>query len=183
MSVELEKYVNQLSKAHGFTLPELEANRGGLLHEKQVARAQRLTGPLLSFVLGDLCLAAGLIGATLFHDELKPPISSVDLNAVYAIAGAGIVVALCFWAIAVVSFRKSTLRRRAYQRGGTTTLEGPVLKSGVDGRGGAASSWRLTLNGQTFEVNRATWELVTHGARYRAYVLHGDLLSFEPASS
>lgn len=44
MSAELERYVGQLAKAHGFTLAELEANRGGALHESQVTR-----GDLLNF--------------------------------------------------------------------------------------------------------------------------------------
>lgn len=43
MSAELERYVGQLAKAHGFTLAELEANRGAL-HESQVTR-----GDLLNF--------------------------------------------------------------------------------------------------------------------------------------
>ncbi len=183
MSTELERYVGQLAKAHGFTLAELEANRTGVLHEAQVTRAKRgaVTGGFIAFVLGDLCLAAGLVGAMLFHDGLRPPISSVDLNAVYGIAGAGIVVALTLWAVAVVSFRKGARRKRAYLGGGPTTFEGPALKSSIEGRRGA-STWNLTFGGQTFQVSRATWELVTHGAKYRAYVMHGELLSFEPVS-
>lgn len=177
----LAQTLEQLGRAHGFTLEHLEANRRGEVHPHQRARVRRqaITGPLAAFLVGDLLLVAGLVGAFLFHQDLREPVSASDRNAVVAIAGAGVLVSGLFFVGAALSLRRHARRRAAFD-GRVEAVEGPALKAGLEGRGGASSRWWFSISGRRFDVHRATWELVTHGARYRAFVIGGDLLSLEP---
>lgn len=173
--------IEQLAQAHGFTREHLDANRRGEVHPDQRARVRRqaITGPLSAFFVGDVLLLAGLLGAYFFHQDLREPISRVDQNAVIAIAGAGVVTGSLFFLGAALSLRRHARRKAAFD-GRVECLEGPALKAGVDGRGGASSSWWFTVGGRRFAVSRKTWELVTHGARYRVCVIGDELLSLEP---
>lgn len=177
---ELEQYLSQLGKAHGFSLEELEANRQGQVHPRQLAGAKGLGGVIAAFVFTLLSSAGGSIGASLYYDDVRKPLERLDRNALIGIVGATVLVTLFFFAIFVSAVRGRRRRVAAFARGAVEVLSGPVVKSGVEGRGGAASSWYLGFGGRRFPVLRDTWELVTHGAAYRAYVVDDRLLSFEP---
>ena len=131
-----DAYLEQLGREHGFTLAELEANRQGALHPAQLARGTRkgLAAVVVSTVLGFLALGSGLVGAYVFYDGLGPDPSSVDLNAVYATGGAGVVLALIFFVGAGTSFVRRRARKAAFMRGRIDVLEGPMDKIHIRGR-------------------------------------------------
>lgn len=178
---ELEQYLGQLAKAHGFTLEQLEMNRQGQLHPTQVARSKGVAGAVFAFVLCVLCLVGGTTGAVLYYDDVRKPLERLDRNALVGIGG-GTTVATAFFGWIGLSALASRRRRiAAFATGRVEVVTAPVVKSGIQGRGGAASTWRLTFGDRHFSVMHDTWELVTHGATYRAYVVNGELLSLEPA--
>lgn len=180
MSVsDLEQYLDQLGRAHGFTKEELEANRAGVIHPSQLARARRgsVSGPVFWALFVTAILVGGLGGAWAFVDGSSAPLSRVDRNALIAILLATALGATTFAAIGVTSVRRSARRREAFRTGAVTVVEGLVAKGGV--RGNASTFW-LDLGGKRFFVGRHTWQLVTHGATYRGYVIAGQMVTFEP---
>lgn len=176
---DLEQYLDQLGAAHGFTKEELDANRRGAIHPAQLARAQRgaVSGPVFWVLLVVVTLASGLGGAYAFVDGSSSPLSRVDRNALIAILGATAITALVFSAVGFSSVRRAARRREAFRAGSVTVVEGLVAKGGV--RGSASTFW-LDLGGKRFFVSRRTWELVTHGATYRGYLIAGQMVTFEP---
>jgi len=58
-----------------------------------------------------------------------------------------------------------------------TVLEGSVSKGHVSG---SARMFWFDLGGKRFFLTNVTWELVTHGATYRCFVVAGQLMAFEP---
>jgi hypothetical protein len=180
----LNPYLDQLARAHGFTLEALMANRAGHVHPTQrVQGGKKGIGlAVFLFVLALLLLGAGIGGAAVFYDDLRPPISDTDMNAVYAMAGGGVVLALAAVVGGIVTVLRVGQRRGAYQRGALEALEGPIAKTVIRGKRGVPDVFRYQIGGRTFDfVPRAGWELVTHGARYRVYCVAGDLLSLEPS--
>lgn len=177
---ELEQYLAQLGKAHGFTLEELETNRQGKIHPRQLVSAKGMGGVITAFIFTLLSGAGGSVGALLYYDDVRKPLERLDRNALIGIVGATVVVTLFFFAIFMSAVRGRRRRVAAFARGTVEVLTAPVVKSGVQGRGGAASSFYLTFGSRRFPVLRDTWELVTHGASYRAYVVDERLLSLEP---
>jgi hypothetical protein len=177
---ELERYLDQLGRAHGFDRAHLEANRRGVLHPAQLERSQRgaRSGPIVWALFVTTLLVGGLGGAYAFVDGSSEPLSRVDRNALIAILGATTVATLGFAWLGVRSARRAARRRALFRTSGVVTIEGPVSKGSV--RGSASTYW-LDLGGQRFFVTRRTWELVTHGAGYRGYLVAGELLTFEPA--
>lgn len=176
---ELEQYLDQLGKAHGFTKDELEANRSGVVHPAQLARSQRgtIAGPLFWVGFVGAILIGGLGGAYAFVDGSSSPLSRVDRNALIAILGATTLATLLFSWAGISSVRRAARRREAFRAGTVTVVEGLVAKGSV--RGSASTYW-LDLGGQRFSVGRSTWELVTHGATYRGYLIAGQMVTFEP---
>ncbi|MBX3206178.1 MAG: hypothetical protein KF764_13995 [Labilithrix sp.] len=177
-------YLDQLARAHGFTLDMLVANRAGQVHPMQrVQGGKKGIGlAVFLFVLALLLLAGGIGGAALFHDDLTPPISDTDMNAVYAMAGGGVVLGLAAVAGGIMTVLRVGQRRGAYQRGALAVLEGPIAKTVIRGRRGAPDVFRYEIGGRRFDfVPHAGWELITYGVRYRVYCVAGDLLSLEPS--
>ncbi len=180
----LNPYLDQLARAHGFTLEALMANRAGHVHPTQRVQGGKkgIGQAVFLFVLAVLLLAGGIGGAAVFYDDLNPPISDTDMNAVYAMAGGGVVLGLAAVAGGIVTVLRVGERRGAYQRGLLEVLEGPIAKIVVRGKRGVQDVFRYQIGGRTFDfVPRAGWELVTYGARYRVYCVAGDLLSLEPS--
>lgn len=176
---DLAQYLEQLGRAHGFTKEELEANRAGVIHPSQLARSQRgaVRGPVLWSLFVAAILLGGLGGAYAFVDGSSSPLSRVDRNALIAILGAtGLGGVLFAWA-GISSVRRAARHREAFRTGAVTVVEGLVAKGGV--RGNASTFW-LDLGGKRFFVGRHTWQLVTHGATYRGYVIAGQMVTFEP---
>lgn len=182
MSDQLAQYLDQLGKAHGFTLEELEHNRAGRLHPRQVQRAKGRGGPIAGAIVTVLCGVGGSVGALLYYDDVRKPLERLDRNALIAIIGATVVVTSFFLAVTISSFRARTRRVAAFEAGQLATLTAKVMKSAVRGHRGAPSSYFLTFGDQRFSVTRDTWELVTHAATYRAFAVGAQLLTFEPRS-
>ena len=176
---ELEKYLDQLGRAGGFTRAELEANRAGLVHPAQLARSQRgaISGPLFWCVFVAAILVGGLGGAYAFVDGSGSPLSRVDRNALIAILGATAVATLLFTWAGISSVRGAARRREAFRTSPVTVIEGVVSKGNARGQG---STYWLDLGGKRFFVSGRTWELVTHGATYRGYLIAGLMVTFEP---
>jgi hypothetical protein len=179
---DLERYLAQVGEAHGFTLEELDANRQGKVHQRQLASATGVGGVLAASVLTLLAAGGGSIGAFLYYDDARKPLARLDRNALVGIVGVTALVTLFFLWVFVSAERGRRRRLAAFSRGVVEVVVAPAVKSGVQGRGGAASSWFLTFGDQRFSVLRDRWDLVTHGATYRAYTLEGRLLSFEPVA-
>ena len=183
-SSELRQYLDQLGAAEGFTHQMLESNRGGNIHPGQLARANRgLVAAVVFLVLAVAALAGGLGGAKLFHDDLRPPISSVDLNAVYALGGGGVLLGLAFAAVAGLTLRARGKRREAFARGRAEALEGPLQKTLFKGRRGSGNLYRVEVKGRRFFISSTGYELLTHGATYRVYCVGDTLLSLEPVGA
>ncbi|MBL8920320.1 MAG: hypothetical protein JNJ54_15745 [Myxococcaceae bacterium] len=179
---ELEQYLTQLGQAHGFTLEHLEANRQGRIHAEQVSRSKGRGGPITAIVFTVLSAVGGSVGAFLYYDDARKPLARLDRNALVGILGATVLVTLFFLAIAVSSVRARKRRVAAFEAGRVEVLSGPVVKKGVQGRGGNPGAFHLHFGDRRFWVLRQTWELVTHGATYRAYVVNDQLLSLEPVA-
>lgn len=175
---DLGQYLDQLGRAHGFTNEELEANRAGVVHPAQLARSQRgsLRGPVFWVVFVALVLGGGLVGAWVFVED-SSPLSRVDRNALIAILLATAVGTLGFSALGLRSVRSAARQRAAFRAAPVTVLEGQVSKGHVYGNGRAF--W-FDLGGRRFFLGNDAWELVTHGATYRCYVIAGQLMTFEP---
>jgi hypothetical protein len=176
---DLAAYLEQLGRAHGFTRAELDSNREGVVHPSQRARGQRgaVSGPVSWVIFVGLVLVGGLGGAYAFVEGSGSPLSRVDRNAVIAILGATALCTLGFTAAGVSSVRRAARRREAFRSPAVAVIEGLVSKGAV--RGSASVFW-LDLAGRRFSVSRHTWELVTHGAMYRGYVINEELVTFEP---
>jgi hypothetical protein len=177
-----QAYLQELGQAHGFSLEQLEMNRKSQIHPAQTARGRSsgVGGSVFAIVLGLLFAGGGVGGALLLHDDYAKPVSDIDMKGLYALGGGGIVLGVLFIGGALLGFRKVGRRRRAYERGPAQVAEGQVHKVHIQGRGGVPSQWRYVVGGVSFQVSQRAWELMTQGARYRAYHLAGDLLSIEP---
>jgi hypothetical protein len=174
-------YLEQLGRQHGFTLDELEANRRGALHPGQLARGVRkgMVSIVVLATLGLLALGTGLVGAYAFYEGLGPDPSRVDVNAAYAIAGAGVFLGLVFFVCAGISVARRGARKAAFATGRIEVLEGALDKMHIIG-GGTPSEYSFRVAGRSFPTLPAVWELLTQGANYRLYCVADQLLSFEP---
>lgn len=175
----LASYLEQLGRAHGFTLAELDANRRGEIHARQMARGTRKgrVSVMVQALFGFLALGGGLVGAYLVREELGPKPS--DLNAVYAVGGVGVLVSLVFLYWAALSFSLRRARKAAFRSGRIVVCEGPLDKVYIEGRG-LPSQNIFRVGGSSFHTSSALWELLTQGANYRLYLVFDQLLSFEP---
>jgi hypothetical protein len=176
-----QAYVEQLARTHGFTLEALMANRARQIHPSQIARgrSQGSGWVVFFFILSALLLIGGVGGAIVLYDDMRPPVSDVDMNAVYALAGGGLLLSAGFVAIAIATIAGIKKRRRIYSGGALECIEGPIGKAHIRlSRGNDIH--RYLIGGRTFDVPRSGWELVTHGAHYRVFTVAGDLLSIEP---
>lgn len=180
---ELEAYLQQLSKAQGFTLEQLEANRAGQVHPSQLAASKGVAGPVAALVFAVASLGGGATGAVLYYEDASKPLERLDRNALVLIIGATVVVTAFFVGVFVNSLRARRRRVEAYARGAVTVVTTQVAKQAVRGGRGGPSTWLLHFGEHRFHVSEATWELVTHGATYRAFLVDGRLLSFEPVPS
>ena len=176
-----QAYIEQLARTHGFTVDALMTNRARKIHPSQAARgrSQGAGWVIFLFILAVLLFAGGVGGAILLYADLQPPISDVDMNGVYALAGGGVVLSTGAVAIAIATIFGIKKRRRVYAGGVPECIEGPIGKMRVRVSRGP-DIHRYTIGGRTFDVPRDGWELVTHGAHYRVFTVAGDLLSIEP---
>lgn len=179
---DLQDYLLQLGRAYGFTLDQLEANRAGLIHPAQLARgrASGVARGAMLLILAIAALSGGAAGASALHDELRPPISQVDMNGVYALVAAGVLVAITLGAAALATLLGVRQRRGIYARGELCVVEGPAHKIHIHRRGGAGDTRLCRVGDRTFPTQRSAWDLITQGAQYRAYFAGSDLLSIEP---
>jgi hypothetical protein len=178
-----EAYLSQLAAAHGFSLEELAQNRLGRLHPAQAARGRGagIGRGVALLLLGALVAAGAVGGALLLYEDYSKPVSDTDMNGLYALGGGGVLLGALLALGALLTFHGVSRRRRAFAQSPPLVAEGPLRKIHIDGRGGMPSQWRYEIGGVSFVVSRRAWELLTPGARYRAYHLAGDLLSIEPA--
>ena len=172
-------YLEQLGRQYGFTLDELEANRRGALHPEQLARGLRkgLVSIVVLATLGLLALGIGLVGAHTFYEGLGPDPSRVDVNAAYAIAGAGVSLGLVLLVCAGISVARRRARKAAFAVGRIEVLEGALDKIRI---GGTTRAFHFRVGGRSFSTLSTVWELLTQGANYRLYCVADQLLSFEP---
>jgi hypothetical protein len=179
--MSMTRHLEQLGRQHGFTLDELETNRRGALHPGQLARGLRKgwVSIVVLATLGLLALGSGLVGAYAFYEELGPDPSRVDVNAAYAIAGAGVLLGLIFFIGAGISVARRRVRKAAFAAGRIDVLEGALDKIRISG-GGTANEFRFRVGGRSFSTSPKVWELLTQGANYRLYCVADQLLSFEP---
>ncbi len=177
----LQAYVDQLGRAHGFGREHLAMNRAGRLHPSQTSRGRRsgIGCAVFLVLLAILTILGGTGGAAFFYSTLREPVERVDMNAVYAMAGAGVLLSLVFAALAVFQFLSVGKRRRQYDGGGCALAEGPASKTRVR-HSRSPDTFHIEVGGHSFTVGAALFDLVTHGAGYRVYHLAGDLLSLEP---
>lgn len=175
-TMDLQAYLEQLGNGHGFTVQQLAANRAGQIHPEQRAGLRSGVGGVVSIVLALVSLAGGVGGAMLLYVDFRKPIDRLDMNGIYLLATAGVVLAVLFSALSTVMFIKAARRRRAY-RGQPTVVEGAVQKVQIRGQ---IEVFSYNIGKHSFFAPRKGWELVTHGARYRVYCVAGDLLSIEP---
>jgi hypothetical protein len=179
--MSMTRHLEQLGRQHGFTLDELETNRRGALHPGQLARGLRKgwVSIVVLATLGLLALGSGLVGAYAFYEELGPDPSRVDVNAAYAIAGAGVFLGLVFFVCAGISVVRRGARKAAFVAGRIEVLEGALDKTQIGG-GGTSGEFRFRVGGRSFRTSSKVWELLTQGANYRLYCVADQLLSFEP---
>jgi hypothetical protein len=177
----LQAYLDQLGRAHGFDREQLAMNRAGRVHPSQAARGKRsgIGCGVFLVLLALLVLAGGTGGAAALYSDLREPISRVDMNGVYALAAAGVLLSLVFAAIAVSQFLSVGRRRGQYATGGCGLAEGPLFKTRVR-HSRNPDTYHVEVGGLRFTVGQALFDLVTQGARYRVYHVAGDLLSLEP---
>ena len=177
----VRSYLERLGRAHGFTLDELRANQNGTLHPAQLARGRRrgLFGVIVLAALGLLALAAGSAGAYAFHDSLGPAPSDTDINAAYAIAASGLLLASILLLCAGVGLTRQRARHAAFVRGAIETVEAPVEKIHVRGRG-IPDRYIFRFDRRSYDTSKELWNLLTQGATYRFHCVADQLLSFAP---
>lgn len=175
-------HLDQLGRAYGFTLSELESNRKGEIHPAQLARGIRkgIVSIVLRALFGVLVLGGGLVGAWIYYSDLGPAPSQVDLNAVYLIVGASVLVALGLFAFAAKGLARHRARKAVFLQGRIEVVDGPMNKIHISGRGGVPSQYIFRVGNRSLHVLPKLWELLTQGARYRLYYGADQLLSFEP---
>ncbi|MEZ4219444.1 MAG: hypothetical protein R3B13_00855 [Polyangiaceae bacterium] len=174
--------LEQLARAHGFSLEALAANRAGQIHQSQTSRgkAKGVGCAIFFFVLSFLFAIGGVGGAVFFYSELHEPISRVDMNGVYAIAGGGLLLGLFAFLAAVASVVSILRRRKLYERNALEVFEGPISKT-VIRQSGVADEYAYDVGGRRFRfLPQQGWDLVQHGMRYRVYAVRDDLLAIEP---
>lgn len=173
-----DAYLGQLAEGFGFTLEQLDANRRGEIHESQRKKVGVGCGPFVAIFFTLATLGGGVGGAFALYDDFRKPISRTDMNGIYALGGAGVVLGLICLAITISAFRGVAARKRAYL-GRPEVVEGPVQKVSISGR---YVAFKLNLGGRTFVTPKKGWDLITQSARYRVYAVHGELISVEPAT-
>jgi len=173
--------LHQLAAAHGFTLEALAMNRAGQIHPAQQKEGTKkgVGGAIFIFSMAFVFLAGGLGGAAFFYDTLRAPVSSTDMNAVYAIAGGGVLLSLGAVAGGIVRLRNIGNRRQALQAGALQVLEGPITKIVLRGNHGIME-WIYEVNGHRFRfMPKAGWDAILP-IRYRVYCVAGEIVSLEP---
>lgn len=176
--------VEQLARAHGFSLEALAANRAGQIHPSQHKRGKKkgVGCAVVFFILSLLLFVGGIGGAIFLYSDLREPISQVDMNGVYALAGGGVVLSLCAFGAAIATVIGVVRRRGAYQQGALRVAAGPIAKICIRGSRGVPDTYGYDIGGHSFRfVPREGWELVQHGMQYRVYAVAGDLIAIEPA--
>lgn len=172
-------YLRQLADGFGFTLEQLEANRRGTIHEGQRKKVGVGCGVFFAIFFMLASLGGGVGGAIALYADFQKPISSTDMNGIYALGGAGVVVGFLFLLATIASFRTIARRKAAYL-GAPVVFEGPVQKIQITGQ---HTDHRLNVGGLHVSVPKPGWDLVTQSAGYRLYTANDELLSIEPTGT
>ena len=182
---QLDIYLDQLAKTHGFTLEQLAANRAGQIHPTQLAgnRSAGRGGGIGCLVFA-LCLLLGALGGALaLYDDFSHhgarPVGRVDMNGIRMLGGGGTLLSLVSVAFALSAFASVKRRRALYDAGKIVVLLGPMQKIHVRGSK-TGDRFLYELQGRRFSARREGWQAVTQGMRYRLYTVGEDLLSLEP---
>jgi hypothetical protein len=173
------------ARAHGFSLEELAANRGGQIHPTQLARyteEARGAGRVM-LILAALAVLVGLaLGlytfSNLFQDHaLEGRLDTVLLCPALGL-GAGLVAA--FFGFTMRRFQQTRLRLA--REGKVVVSEGALRKFSTSRQHGGVTQW-YQVNGVSAPVSQQGYSLACEGARHRLYTLPGEqpeLLSIEP---
>lgn len=173
-------YLEQLGRAHGFSVDELRSNLQGVLHPTQSARLRRQSrvAAVVLVLLGLLSLAGGIAGAQAYQDSYSP--SDTNLKEAAQIRWAGVSVGVFFLLCAGVSVHRRRKRNAVYAQGVVEVEQGPLHKIHVQGRGGVQDRYRFRVGARGFDVLPPAWELLTEGAIYRMHCAGGQFLSLVP---
>lgn len=173
-------YLEQLGRAHGFSVDELRSNLQGVLHPTQLARLQRQgrTAAVVLVILGLLFLAGGILGAAAYLDSLTP--SSSNLKEATQIRWAGVSFGVFFLLCAGISVSRRRKRNARLALGHLDVEQGPLHKIYVQGRGGIQDRYRFRVGRRAFDTLQDGWELLTEGAIYRMHCVGKEFLSLVP---
>ena len=173
-------YLDQLGRAHGFSVDELRCNLEGDLHPTQLARLRRQgrIAAVVLFVLGMLFLAGGILGADAYQGSYMP--SDSTLKEATQIRWAGVTLGGFFLLCAGISVYRRGRRNARYALGRVDVEQGPLHKIHVQGRGGVQDRYRFRVGNRAFDTLAPGWELLTEGAIYRMHCAGDHLLSLIP---
>lgn len=173
-------YLEQLGRAHGFSVDELRSNLQGVLHPTQLARLRRQgrIAAVVLAILGVLSLAGGTLGADAYQDSFA--FSGTISKEATQIRWAGVSSGLFFFLCAGISVYRRRKRNALYAQGRVDVEKGPLHKIHVQGRGGVPSRHRFRVGGRAFDTSERGWELLTRGAIYRMHCVGGKFLSLIP---
>lgn len=173
-------YLEQLGRAHGFTVDELRSNLQGVLHPTQSARLQRKgrVAAVVLLVLGILSLVGGILGADAYQGSYAA--SEWTLKEAAQIRWAGVTLGVFFLLCAATSVYRRRKRNAVYALGRVEVEQGPLHKIHVQGRGGVQDRYRFRVGGRAFDTLELGWELLTEGAIYRMHCAGGQFLSLIP---
>lgn len=173
-------HLEQLGRAHGFSVDELRSNLQGVLHPAQLARLRRRgrIAAIVLAVLGLACLVGGILGADEYQGSYMP--SETTIREATQIRWAGVTLGGFFLLCAGISVYRRRKRNARYALGQVEVEQGPLHKIHVQGRGGAQDRYRFRVGGRAFDTLEAGWELLTEGAIYRMHCAGDELLSLIP---
>ena len=184
--------VQQIAAAHGFTLEELEANRAGRIHARQVEAGARRGRVDVRFgwIMLVLALALLIAGAALafFPRALKDLDFTFALpdkrGTVVATTLMGLTLAMLPFAFGVLALRHGRKVVAAYAAGRAERIEGPLQKGIVRGRRLPARPFYSIGQTSLWPMNNRGFEMLAVGAVHRAYYINvarrNELLSIEP---
>jgi len=173
-------YLDQLGRAHGFTVDELRSNLQGVLHPTQVKRLRRRgrVAAVVLFLLGLSFLAAGIWGADAYQGSYMP--SDTTLKEATQIRWAGVALGSTFLLCGAASVYRRRKRNARYALGQVDVEQGPLHKIHVQGRGGVQDRYRFRVGNRAFDTLEHGWELLTQGAIYRMHCVGDQFLSLVP---
>lgn len=173
-------YLEQLGRAHGFSVDELRSNLQGELHPTQLARLRRRgrVAAVVLVLLGLLCV----IGGWWLADDYLGSYTASDTTRKEAtqVRWAGVSLGVFFLACGAVGVARRRRRNALYATGKVQVEQGPLHKIHVQGRGGIPDRYHFRVGRRGFDSLRRGWELLTEGAMHRLHHIGGEFLSVVP---